>query len=232
MSLPLLRFQAQGSGRREGEVRRQVQPETSALIAAVSSWHEHHERTRSEIARRGRSDEQLVLAGHPLAETYSVLTRPASPASPAVGRRHRSHRGELAQDPNRAPDRIRDVACAARSKAARVDRRADVRRAYRHRRPEGEGIDDNHVERAQLRPLRAEYRRGCPTVTRSRMRTVSVRARSSRCGAVPARPRMARPPGSPLPDPRRRAAVPPRRSGPWRPAPPRTPRAWTDRPPS
>ena len=53
--------------------------DTSALIAAVSSWHEHHERTRSEIERRVRSDEQMVVAGHSLAETYSVLTRLPAP---------------------------------------------------------------------------------------------------------------------------------------------------------
>ena len=53
--------------------------DTSGLIAAVSSWHEHHERTRSEIERRERSAEQLVVAGHSLAETYSVLTRLPAP---------------------------------------------------------------------------------------------------------------------------------------------------------
>ena len=53
--------------------------DTSALIAAVSSWHEHHERTRSEIERRERSDEQMVVAGQSLAETYSVLTRLPAP---------------------------------------------------------------------------------------------------------------------------------------------------------
>ena len=53
--------------------------DTSGLIAAVSSWHEHHERTRSEIERRERSDEQVVVAGHSLAETYSVLTRLPAP---------------------------------------------------------------------------------------------------------------------------------------------------------
>ena len=53
--------------------------DTSALIAAVSSWHEHHERTRSEIERRERSDEQMVVAGHSLAETYSLLTRLPAP---------------------------------------------------------------------------------------------------------------------------------------------------------
>jgi predicted nucleic acid-binding protein len=53
--------------------------DTSALIAAVSSWHEQHDRTSVEIERRKRSNEQLVLAAHSLAETYAVLTRLPAP---------------------------------------------------------------------------------------------------------------------------------------------------------
>ena len=53
--------------------------DTSALIAAVSSWHEHHDRTRVEIERRKRSNEELVVAAHSLAETYAVLTRLPAP---------------------------------------------------------------------------------------------------------------------------------------------------------
>ena len=53
--------------------------DTSALIAAVSSWHEHHDRTCVEIERRKRGNEQLVLAAHSLAETYAVLTRLPAP---------------------------------------------------------------------------------------------------------------------------------------------------------
>ena len=53
--------------------------DTSALIAAVSSWHEHHDRTRVELERRKRSNEELVVAAHSLAETYAVLTRLPAP---------------------------------------------------------------------------------------------------------------------------------------------------------
>ena len=53
--------------------------DTSVLIAAVSSWHEHHSRTHAEIELRERSDEQLVIATHSLAETYAVLTRLPAP---------------------------------------------------------------------------------------------------------------------------------------------------------
>lgn len=49
--------------------------DTNGLVAAVCSWHEHHERTRAELERRADADEQLVLAAHSLAETYAVLTR-------------------------------------------------------------------------------------------------------------------------------------------------------------
>ena len=53
--------------------------DTSALVAAVSSWHQHHDRTRAEIERRKGSNEELVLAAHSLAETYAVLTRLPAP---------------------------------------------------------------------------------------------------------------------------------------------------------
>ncbi len=53
--------------------------DTSGLVAAVCSWHEHHERTRAELERRAEGDAQLVLAAHSLAETYSVLTRLPTP---------------------------------------------------------------------------------------------------------------------------------------------------------
>ena len=53
--------------------------DTSCLVAAISSWHEHHERTRAELDRRSNRGDQLVLAAHSLAETYSVLTRVPAP---------------------------------------------------------------------------------------------------------------------------------------------------------
>ncbi len=49
--------------------------DTSCLVAAISSWHEHHERTRAELDRRSNRGDTLVLAAHSLAETYAVLTR-------------------------------------------------------------------------------------------------------------------------------------------------------------
>ena len=48
-------------------------------MAAVCSWHEHHERTRAELERRADANEQLVIAAHSLAETYAVLTRLPAP---------------------------------------------------------------------------------------------------------------------------------------------------------
>ena len=53
--------------------------DTNCLIAAVLSWHEHHELTRAELQRRHESGEELILAAHSLAETYAVLTRLPSP---------------------------------------------------------------------------------------------------------------------------------------------------------
>jgi predicted nucleic acid-binding protein len=53
--------------------------DTSCLAAAVCAWHEHHEATRKEIARRQARGEVLVLAAHSLAEAYSVLTRLPEP---------------------------------------------------------------------------------------------------------------------------------------------------------
>ena len=53
--------------------------DTTCLVAAVSSWHEHHARTLAEIDRRTNRGDELVLAAHSLAETYSVLTRLPAP---------------------------------------------------------------------------------------------------------------------------------------------------------
>lgn len=49
--------------------------DTNGLIASVCDWHEHHDRTHAEFQRRGRAQEELVLAAHSLAEIYAVLTR-------------------------------------------------------------------------------------------------------------------------------------------------------------
>ncbi len=53
--------------------------DTSGLVAAVCTWHEHHDRTRTELQRRADAGEKLVLAAHSLVETYAVLTRLPGP---------------------------------------------------------------------------------------------------------------------------------------------------------
>ena len=50
-------------------------PDTSVMIAAVCSWHEHHQATVEELARRTRQREEMVAAAPVLIEAYSVLTR-------------------------------------------------------------------------------------------------------------------------------------------------------------
>lgn len=50
-------------------------PETSCLVAALSAWHEHHERAASEIEQRRSHGEPMLLAAPSLIETYAVLTR-------------------------------------------------------------------------------------------------------------------------------------------------------------
>lgn len=50
-------------------------PDTSCMIAAVCSWHEHHEAAANEIERRLAGRAKMVVAAHALVETYAVLTR-------------------------------------------------------------------------------------------------------------------------------------------------------------
>jgi predicted nucleic acid-binding protein len=54
---------------------RRFLPDTSCLVAAVCSWHEHHPATVEELVRRARRREEMVMAAPALIETYSVLTR-------------------------------------------------------------------------------------------------------------------------------------------------------------
>ena len=54
-------------------------PDTSCMVAAVSSWHDHHERARREIENRLQRKERMIVAGPALIEAYSVLTRLPSP---------------------------------------------------------------------------------------------------------------------------------------------------------
>ena len=50
-------------------------PDTSCLVAAVCSWHEHHAATAEELARRSKRREEMVMAAPALVEAYAVLTR-------------------------------------------------------------------------------------------------------------------------------------------------------------
>lgn len=45
------------------------------MIATVCTWHEHHDRAASEIERRLRRGEKMLVAGPALVESYAVLTR-------------------------------------------------------------------------------------------------------------------------------------------------------------
>jgi predicted nucleic acid-binding protein len=49
------------------------------MIATICSWHEHHERAVREIEVRLKRKEQMSVAAHSLAESYSVLTRLPAP---------------------------------------------------------------------------------------------------------------------------------------------------------
>jgi predicted nucleic acid-binding protein len=53
--------------------------DTSCIVAAVCSWHQHHAQAVAEIERRLRGKERLATAAHALAEAYAVLTRLPAP---------------------------------------------------------------------------------------------------------------------------------------------------------
>ena len=53
--------------------------DTSCMVAAVCSWHQHHAVTRAELQRLQQARWRPVIAGHSLAEAYSVLTRLPTP---------------------------------------------------------------------------------------------------------------------------------------------------------
>jgi len=50
-------------------------PDTSCIVAAVCSWHEHHDAAQEEIGRRLRQAEPMLVAAPTLVEAYAVLTR-------------------------------------------------------------------------------------------------------------------------------------------------------------
>jgi predicted nucleic acid-binding protein len=54
-------------------------PDTSCMVAAVCSWHEHHERAVRAIESRLNRRERMVVAAPALIEAYSVLTRLPAP---------------------------------------------------------------------------------------------------------------------------------------------------------
>lgn len=53
--------------------------DTSCMVAAVCTWHEHHAAAAASIERRLDRGEQLAVAAHALVETYAVLTRLPAP---------------------------------------------------------------------------------------------------------------------------------------------------------
>jgi predicted nucleic acid-binding protein len=54
-------------------------PDTSCMIAAVCSWHEHHDAAANEIERRLAGRSKMIIAAPALVEAYAVLTRLPSP---------------------------------------------------------------------------------------------------------------------------------------------------------
>jgi predicted nucleic acid-binding protein len=54
-------------------------PDTSCMIAAVCSWHEHHVRAADAIEGRLERKERMIVAAPALLEMYSVLTRLPAP---------------------------------------------------------------------------------------------------------------------------------------------------------
>lgn len=53
--------------------------DTSCMVAAVCTWHEHHSRASAEIERRLQRRERMLVAAPALIEAYAVLTRLPAP---------------------------------------------------------------------------------------------------------------------------------------------------------
>ncbi|HSE83473.1 MAG TPA: PIN domain-containing protein [Thermodesulfobacteriota bacterium] len=53
--------------------------DTSCMIGAVCTWHEHHDRAAGEIERRLSQGETMIVAAPALVESYAVLTRLPQP---------------------------------------------------------------------------------------------------------------------------------------------------------
>ncbi|MDQ3700295.1 MAG: PIN domain-containing protein [Chloroflexota bacterium] len=60
-------------------------PDTSCIVAALCSWHEHHSAAAEALNRRIAQGEAMIVAAAALVETYAVLTRlpPPHRLSPA-----------------------------------------------------------------------------------------------------------------------------------------------------
>jgi predicted nucleic acid-binding protein len=53
--------------------------DTSCIVAAVCSWHEHHAAAAAAIEARYEAGDRLAVAAHGLVEAYAVLTRLPAP---------------------------------------------------------------------------------------------------------------------------------------------------------
>jgi predicted nucleic acid-binding protein len=53
--------------------------DTSCMIAAICTWHEHHAPAAAELKRRLDRGEQLAIPAPALVESYAVLTRLPAP---------------------------------------------------------------------------------------------------------------------------------------------------------
>ena len=60
-------------------------PDTSCMIAAVCSWHEHHDAAAGEIENRLAGRAKMIVAAPALIEAYAVLTRLPPPHRLAPG---------------------------------------------------------------------------------------------------------------------------------------------------
>lgn len=60
--------------------------DTSVVVAALSSWHEHHRACLAALEEKGRRQWRMFLGAPVLVETYAVLTRLPAPhrLAPAV----------------------------------------------------------------------------------------------------------------------------------------------------
>jgi len=59
-------------------------PDTSCMVAAVCTWHEHHGRAAAELNRRLSLREAMIVAAPALLEAYAVLTRLPPPHRPSA----------------------------------------------------------------------------------------------------------------------------------------------------